>query len=338
MTRVVDWLADVGGSSVKSNVAWAGTDVPRLLLPEHIVSPMPSSGTVSEMAEAVRHHAREVEAAVRAQLDVADDPAPIRVRRLAMAFPGPADYARGIPHMRGIGKYEAIYGLPLQGPLTALLREACTTLDVPKRLPVILENDARLFTLGAYRMDGLATDRATDRYNEAASDARVRVLGLTLGTGCGSGFLLDGRLLTAATDTATDAVPPEGYVYPLMLPEGRVDDVLSARGLLAMARHEGLELKDAAALAPAADGGDPRALTVYRRFGRQLEILIFEVLAGFGADIIYLGGRISRSFAHMAAGFRMPERAARIRVVDDTSGAAMIGAGCWAMREDGDAR
>ena len=84
------------------------------------------------------------------------------IRCAGFAFPGPFDYERGISLIRGVRKFERIYGLDVAATLYPLLRE-CGTEEFR------YVNDAAAFALGEC-LGGVADDAE-------------RVVALTLGTG-----------------------------------------------------------------------------------------------------------------------------------------------------------
>ena len=65
---------------------------------------------------------------------------PDAIPALRLAFPGPFDYERGICLMRGLGKYDALYGLDFGGELGRRL-------EIP-RDTIRFANDAAAFALG----------------------------------------------------------------------------------------------------------------------------------------------------------------------------------------------
>ncbi len=91
----------------------------------------------------------------------------------SIAIPGPFDYARGIGLFEGVGKLDALRSVDVG----ALLREALPAFVADVRFL----NDAHAFALG--------------EWVAGAACGHGRVLGLTLGTGVGSAFLADGRLV-----------------------------------------------------------------------------------------------------------------------------------------------
>lgn len=128
------------------------------------------------------------------------------VRRVGFAFPGPFDYEHGVSLIRGVNKFERIYGLDISESLFPLLLRSGAE-------EFRYVNDASAFALG-------------ECLGGAACDAR-RVVALTLGTGVGSGFVSDRKLVTSG-----DEVPADGWVYCLPFGDGIVDEAFSTRGII----------------------------------------------------------------------------------------------------------
>lgn len=103
------------------------------------------------------------------------------------AFPGPFDYERGISLIRGVRKFERIYGSTSRRRSTRCCG-SCGTGGVPLR----------------QRRGGLRAGRMPRR---GRGRRRTRSA-LTLGTGVGSGFVAGRRLVTSG-----DEVPANGWVY-----------------------------------------------------------------------------------------------------------------------------
>src|SRR5690606_7636854 len=99
------------------------------------------------------------------------------------------DEASGSFRIVDQGKFEALHGVPLLPGLLARLPRL-------SHLPAVFVNDARAFALGEICF--------------GAARGEGRVLVLTLGTGCGSAFAVDGQLVTSGP-----GVPEGGYVYSL---------------------------------------------------------------------------------------------------------------------------
>jgi glucokinase len=120
---------------------------------------------------------------------------------VAIAFPGPCDYERGIPYIRGLNKFGALYGIDLAAMLTARLAAP---------LPIHFVHDAGAAAVGEAVARGLAGG----------------ALMMTLGTGFGTAFL-DGQRLRCGPFrwSETGGLFAEGAFGQ------RADDIFSVRGL-----------------------------------------------------------------------------------------------------------
>ena len=169
-------------------------------------------------------------------------------------------------------------GQPLLGDLERTLKR-----------PVRLANDANCFALS----------EATDG---AAAGASV-VFGVILGTGCGGGLVVDGRLLTGA-----NAIAGEWGHNPLPWPEpdelpgpacycgrrGCIETFLSGPGLALEYRQESGSALDAAAVSARALAGDPLANEVVARYCHRLARSLATVINLVDPDVIVLGGGVSQ--------------------------------------------
>ena len=194
---------------------------------------------------------------------------------VAFGFPGPFDDIQGISYMKGLGKFEAIYGTPIVPLLKKRLQERDSR---PwERIPFSFVNDAWAFALGEARYGAAA------RYN--------RVFCLTLGTGCGSAFLEHGQLIQGR-----DGVPMNGMIFDQPFRDGKVDDYISRRYLLQCAREKGLHL-DGKELFREACNGNTEAEEVFQSYGSVLGQAIRPFVLSFQPDVLLLGGRISQSIS-----------------------------------------
>lgn len=305
------YLVDVGGSSLKANVARTDEALTCFVLDEPLVLDLDTSEDFDGIFRSFGKLFSLLEEAYLEKTGSAESDAVLE--GLGLAFPGPFDYVRLISYMENLAKYGALYGKPLEEPFMKALKDSQKTLGLSPGLKIFAQNDARVFTLGAWVLDG--------------EKPYKRIGGFTLGTGCGSGFIYDGHWLC---DEPEDyyrglGLPPDGYVYPLDLEGRRVDDVLSARGLVTLARQDGLNIPKAIVLKRLADKGDPASLKIYADFGSYLEKLLFENLATYPLDKAYLGGRIAQSFPLMEEGFGRPDHIRKIKPVYRTSEAVLVG-------------
>jgi len=108
---------------------------------------------------------------------------------ISFAFPGPADYPAGV--IGDLGNLPAFRGgIPL-GPILAQ----------HFGIPVFLENDGNLFTLGEAR-SGFLADLNRDLATRGQTRRYRHLLGVTLGTGLGGGLVAGGQLITGDNSAA----------------------------------------------------------------------------------------------------------------------------------------
>ena len=243
---------DVGGTSVKSALVAPGGHIIR----KPIITPIDSSGDAENIlgtfAQIIHTHLGQAQTS--------------NVIGVALGFPGPFDYAAGICLIEGVEKYGAIHGVNMRDALRARL-------DLGD-LPSLFRNDAEAAVVGEARYG-------------AGRDYR-RLIGVTLGTGCGSAFVVDGAPVTSGP-----GVPPNGWLYPVLFRGNRADDVFSRRGLEARLRAAGItehNVKDAAA---AARAGNVGARQVFEAFGADLGSFLNSHAVSFAAEAVLVLGRIA---------------------------------------------
>ena len=243
---------DVGGTSVKSALIAPGGQV----IGDPVITPIDSSGE----AESILRTFAQIISTHLGQAQSSD------FLGVALGFPGSFDYAAGICLIEGVEKYRAIYGVNMRDALRARLELG--------DLPILFRNDAE------------AADVGEARYG-AGRDYQ-RLIGVTLGTGCGSAFLVDGVPVTSGL-----GVPPNGWLYPVLFRGIRADDTFSRRGLEARLRAAGiteLSVKDAAV---AARAGDVTARQVFESFGADLGMFLDAFVVAFAAEAVLVLGRIA---------------------------------------------
>ena len=195
----------------------------------------------------------------RAAQDQADIPG------VSIAMPGPFDYGRGVSWMQH--KLPYLYGFDLRHALAARLGKA--------EAGVRFLNDAAAYLLGEI----------------TAGSARgvCRAVAITLGTGIGSAFAVDGHVLREGT-----GVPPGGEIWNLPYLGGILEDQISTRAVRQSYQSRTGEEREVAAIAASA-AQDAVAAEVFSNFGHTLGTALRTVLAGFGPQVVVLGGGISRS-------------------------------------------
>jgi glucokinase len=188
------------------------------------------------------------------------------IARWGVAVPGPFDYERGVSKIRGVAKLDALYGVDLRDRLSHDLG-----IERPERVRFL--NDAHAFVLGEWWA--------------GAAKGHARALGVTLGTGLGSGFLADGEIVVSGP-----LVPPESRLDLVPFRGGSVEDVISSRGIVAAFG----ETVDVVEIARRARDDDPRALAVFRGFGAALGEFVGPWVARFEPSCLVFGGSITRAW------------------------------------------
>jgi glucokinase len=289
---------DVGGTSIKAAFVEAGG---RIL--DGTASTYPSRAKetkeviVSHLLDIVREKALPFEGAGS-------------VRGVAMAFPGPFDYARGISLMRGIDKFDSLYGVDVGRELRQRVSNdprllSCFAAD----WHIVFENDVRAFALGQVKF--------------GQASVYGRCLCLTIGTGLGSAFLEHGRIVTDG-----EGVPPEGWLYNQPFLEGTIDRYISRRGILGIARELGFntETHDVKELALLAYQGNREALDVFERFGSLLAAALKPYADRFRPEAVILGGQIAKSSDLFLEAFKRDvSRSIEVLPVENTSRSAFLG-------------
>ena len=227
-----------------------------------------------------------------------------------VATPGPFDYERGVSKIRGVGKLDALYGVDLRARLARELGIH------PERVRFL--NDAHAFVLGEWWA--------------GAAKGHRRAMGVTLGTGLGSGFLADGQFVTSGPD-----VPAESRLDLVPYRGGPVENVISSRGIVA-AFGETLEVAE---IARRANDGDERALAVFRGFGSALGEFVGPWVARFEPSCLVFGGSITRAWDLFVDGFlgSCPEaaRLERCGPAERLDEAPLLGAALHVVRTQSEA-
>ena len=249
-TRVI--ALDVGGTSVKSALVAPGGHV----IGEPAITPIDSvgeaEGILGSFVRIISTHLGQAQTS--------------NVIGVAFGFPGPFDYEAGICLIQGVEKYGAIYNVNMRDALRTRLNLG--------NLPILFRNDAEAAVVGEARY--------------GAGREYRRLIGVTLGTGCGSAFLVDGLPVTSGP-----GVPPNGWLYPMLFRGLRADDVFSRRGLEARLQAAGVTERNIKAAAVAARAGDVGARQVFETFGADLGTFLNSFAVAFTAEAVLVLGRIA---------------------------------------------
>ncbi|WP_207435916.1 ROK family protein [Sabulibacter ruber] len=181
--------------------------------------------------------------------------------KIGIAMPGPFDYANGISLIKDQNKYDILYNLNVK----ELLAEE---LSMPAAAIRFL-NDAACFLLGEVFC--------------GAARGEGQVLGLTLGTGLGSAWCRHGQVQDAD-------------LWHAPFKDGIAEEYLSTRWFVGRYQElTGRRVKGVKELADAAPR-DGAARQVFDEFGRNLGQFIEAAVQPTAADVLVMGGNISKAF------------------------------------------
>jgi glucokinase len=181
---------------------------------------------------------------------------------IAVAVPGPFDYSNGISWLQH--KFSAWYSVDVRKHLA--IRFGIDEKDV------VFLNDADAFLLG-----------------ELQESFAPRAIGITLGTGIGAAFAIDGRPIPA-----TKILPNNCDLYALPWKESTVEEFISTRGIMKLHEDRRGQYRSVKEIA-VKSSIDPIAADTMSAFGKELGLVIETYLLPFAPDAIVLGGSISRS-------------------------------------------
>lgn len=184
---------------------------------------------------------------------------------IGFAMPGPFDYPRGICAIRGLPKFQQLFGVNVRQAIAGRMRGH-------SQVRVNFRNDGECFGIGEAWL--------------GAGRGKARVVAITLGTGLGSAFICDGAPVTAGPE-----VPESGWLYCQPFEGEMAEEHFSSRGLLRRARGatSGKELAELAA-------NDASLREVFIDFGRKLGEFLRPWLQRFSADRLVVGGSIAQSW------------------------------------------
>ena len=211
---------------------------------------------------------------------------------ISFAFPGPADYTNGI-----IDNSNNLPAFKGGVPLTSILEEEFG-------LPVFINNDGDLFAYGE-ALGGLLPE-INAKLEASGSPKRYRnLVGFTLGTGFGGGFVSNGQLITGDNVTAAEV-----WLFSNRhSPDVNAEDVVSIRSVQRVYAAEAgieypneLEPKDIYEIAKGErDGNQKAALKAYEETGRALGDTVANVLTFIDGIAVIGGGITGASDLYMPA-------------------------------------
>ncbi|WP_428656522.1 ROK family protein [Runella sp.] len=181
-------------------------------------------------------------------------------------------------------------------------------------VPVFVNNDVNCFTLGEHRY-GMAKD-----YNS--------VVGMTIGTGLGSGIIIDNQLYIGNNCGAGEIgmLPYRDHTFEYYACSNFFDAIHGTSAI--EASREAL-------------AGNKRAISLWSEFGVHLGFAIKAVLYVYDPEVIVLGGSIAKAYPLFKAGmmetlqdFAYPESLKRLKIFQSQNDdIAMLGAAALVAQE-----
>jgi glucokinase len=192
------------------------------------------------------------------------------LKGIGFGMPGPFDYVKGISYIKGVAKYENLYGCNVKNAIS-------DNLGFPDDFPVRFMNDVSTFAVGEALVG-------------KASKAE-RSMSVTLGTGFGSAFISNRIPIVDGPE-----VPKLGCVYHLPYRDNIADDYFSTRWFIGEYKKlTGKELSGVKEFAKLT-GSDKIVMDLFTEFGTNLGIFLAPWLKKFKAEIVVVGGNISHAY------------------------------------------
>jgi glucokinase len=194
-------------------------------------------------------------------------PSGFAAQGVAVAMPNPFDYKHGVSYMKH--KYQQLYGIDVRRGLSERLRYT------PDRIRFL--NDAAAFLVG--------------EIHQGAARGLTRAIGVTLGTGVGSAFAVNGKIVMSG-----QGVPQGGEIWNLPYLDNIVEDAISGHAIRALYQERTGSIAEVREIAELATQQEP-ARETFERFGRELGEILQHVCGEFSAERIVFGGGISHAAA-----------------------------------------
>jgi glucokinase len=185
---------------------------------------------------------------------------------IGVAMPDPFEYDTGVSRMHH--KFAALYGVNVGTALKEKL-----SLEVP----IYFGNDASLFALGEWWA--------------GAAKNHSNVIGVTLGTGLGGGFVRHGKVCYGG-----EGVPPQGVIWNLSYLNGIAEDCVSGPALVKNYQSKTGTKLNPAEIAKEAREGNTNAQESYLELGTHLGKILNPWVTAFDATCLVIGGNIARSW------------------------------------------
>ncbi|ATL25269.1 ROK family protein [Streptomyces formicae] len=223
-----------------------------------------------------------------------------------VAVPGPFDHDKGIARFEGVGKFDDLYGIDVR----AVLLDGVW----PRPAHAVFLNDAHAFLLG--------------EWHAGAARGHERCAGITLGTGVGSAFLVDGDIRRQGP-----GIPPEGRIDLVRVGGRPLEDSVSRRAVLARYGDGAVDVSDVAERARA---GERHARDVLDGAFTTLGAVLAPYARDFAATVLVVGGAMAASWDLVRPALRagLGDTPVTLRAAGLGEHAALVGAAAYAAEEN----
>ncbi|MFA5858310.1 MAG: ROK family protein [Elusimicrobiota bacterium] len=143
------------------------------------------------------------------------------------------------------------------------------------KVPVRLQNDANIFVLG-------------EAVYGAGKKCKI-VYGVTLGTGLGSGLVIDKKVYNGATGNAAE-------IWCLPYKSGIIEDYVSGRGIKNIFRKLTNMDVEPSIIAERARDGHKMAIYTWKLFGKHLAYALSCAVEVVDPEIVVVGGSVSKQY------------------------------------------
>lgn len=220
---------------------------------------------------------------------------PQRPTKLAIAMPGPFDYEKGVAYIKGLDKYESLYGIDIKNEFAGVL-------GIPVD-QVLFRNDAEAFLHGEVATGLVEMDE--------------RVLGLTLGTGMGTAFSCNGE----TTDLNLGST-----LYKTSI----ADDFFTTRWFVKRYHELSNKTIDGVETLTRLAGNDKVADLIFEEYAYCLADFLIRYIKDRKIDVLVFGGNISKAnqlfLPQLGAMLTNHEITPKIKLALQGEQSAMIGA------------
>ncbi|EZH72837.1 hypothetical protein ATO12_22155 [Aquimarina atlantica] len=198
---------------------------------------------------------------------------------ICIALPGPFDYHQGIFAYKMKNKFTSLFGISIREIISDRLALSATT-------PLRFYNDAACFGIGEFWKGKLkSTEKA---------------LAITLGTGFGATFLLQGLPVLSG-----DGVPKNGELYNIPFKNGIADEYFSTRWFIKKYKEAtGNTIRGVKDLITDSNS-NLYADQIFNEFSKNLAIFLSPWLQDYNAEAVVIGGNISKAWNSFADNLNM---------------------------------